>query len=125
MTGPADGLRELLALRAAAPESDHRHGCEFSAAAANWLATEGEAALTAMELGAAWAEAEAALPKGWELDFFRQGGEGPLMYSAQAGHPYKFAEVFAGGGPNAALPTPAAALRALAAALKGDTDAGQ
>ena len=66
-------------------------------------------------LDAAWAEAEAALPKGWvvaglNLDLWALS-RGEQVWVAAAGHPLDsstFAEA----------PTPAAALRALAAKLR-------
>ncbi len=106
-------------------------------AAFNWLATDGEAAVAAMELGAAWAEAEAARSVGM-LEVIRSdviaGDENPYTgypvlapterYVASWQGPWGGS--FAGGEEvRGEGPTPTAALRALAAALKGDTDAGQ
>lgn len=62
----------------------------------------------AYELGAAWAEAEAALPEGWDVHLW---GDHEAGWSAQSCDDYGLRALATG-------PTPAAALRALAAELK-------
>jgi hypothetical protein len=66
-------------------------------------------------LDAAWAEAEAALPEGWEINLYLDPRAEDIThrYGVNAGHPQRFAEIMVNG------PTPAAALRALEAKLRG------
>ncbi len=77
------------------------------------------------DLGAAWAEAEAALPEGWWLHALNAWSFGDMAWmveAASAGRPQTsyFADDKAIHGPNAVAygPTPAAALHALAERLR-------
>jgi hypothetical protein len=165
MTIPADGLLKLVALRAAAmpglvewvredaslvvtQQLAEEYGAtaiigtgvgnawgSLIVAAANWLATDGEAALAAMELGAAWQEAEGALPEGWvplNVSPDEDWAVGDVPQDEPNWQASTCSLAFFNGETDADAhmaygkgPSPSAALRALAAALKGDTDAGQ
>ena len=70
------------------------------------------------ELGAAWAEAEAALPEGWDFGITMTGVEGDGRYHASAA-PLSSSFAYR-DGKYADADTPAAALRALAARLAKD-----
>lgn len=64
------------------------------------------------ELGRAWADAEAALPEGWELELTRFGAGDYTATAAVQPTEQRSAYLSLDG------PTPAAALEALAAALR-------
>lgn len=92
-------------------------GCGVNIVQSTWVEGRGHLCPTcaAVSLDSAWAEAEAALPDGWDLSGVENASEGSGRYwTAGAFLPWDESahDVIADG------PTPAAALRALAAKLR-------